>query len=183
MKRISFTISLFFSILTAFAAEISGTLPVIYINIDGGAEVTTKETYLSATYYVDPMGVAGVEAIGSVDVQLPLQIKGRGNYSWTGFDKKPYKLKLAQKTALLGMNKSKQFVLLAHADDNKGFLRNAVGLQLSRMIGLQWTPRDVPCELVINGSYRGLYFLTENIKIDKARVNITEQEDNALENV
>ena len=43
MKRISFTISLFFSILTAFAAEISGTLPVIYINIDGGAEVTTKE--------------------------------------------------------------------------------------------------------------------------------------------
>ena len=183
MKRISFTISLFFSILTAFAAEISGTLPVIYINIDGGAEVTTKETYLSATYYVDPMGIVGVEAIGSVDAQLPLQIKGRGNYTWTGFEKKPYKLKLAQKTALLGMNKSKQFVLLAHADDNKGFLRNAVGLELSRMIGLQWTPGDVPCELVINGSYRGLYFLTENIKIDKARVNITEQEDNATENV
>lgn len=183
MKRFLFSGLFLFSVLAIFAVDVSGTLPVIYINIDGGAEVTSKNTYLSATYYVDPMGVAGVEAIGSVDAQLPLQIKGRGNYTWTGFDKKPYKIKLDRKTALMGMNKSKQFVLLAHADDNKGFLRNAVGLQLSRMIGLQWTPGDVPCELVINGSYRGLYFLTENIKIDKARVNITEQEDNATENV
>jgi hypothetical protein len=33
-------------------------------------------------------------------------------------------------------------------------------------------------ELVLNGDYKGLYFLTEHIRVDKDRVNIVEQEDN-----
>ncbi len=183
MKRFALTIVTILSIFAAFSANVSGTLPVIYINTEGGQAISSKENYVKGTYYVDPKGVDGIEAIGSEEAPLPLQIKGRGNYTWTGFNKKPYKLKLDSKAALMGMNKSKQFVLLAHADDNKGFMRNAVGFQLSRLIGLQWTPGDVPCELVLNGSYEGLYFLTENIKIAKDRVNITEQADNSTTDV
>lgn len=160
------------------AATPSGTLPVLYINTENAAPVTSKETYVTGTYYLDPMGKDGVQAFGSKDAPLPLQIKGRGNYTWTGFEKKPYRLKLDAKAELLGFRKSKHFGLLAHADDNKGFLRNAVGFKLSELIGLDWTPGQQPVEVVLNGDYIGLYFLTELIRVDKDRVNIVEQPDN-----
>ena len=156
---------------TAFAASPSGTLPILYINTEGGAAITSKEYYLNATYYLDPKST-GVKAIGSADAPLTMEIKGRGNYTWKDFDKKPYRLKLSDKQALLGLDKSKHWALLAHADDNNGFLRNAVGFQLSRLIGMPWTPADAPVEVVLNGDYIGLYFLTETIRVDKKRVNI-----------
>jgi hypothetical protein len=153
----------------------------MYINTANSASITSKETYIDATYYLDPAGHSDVEAIGSKDNQLAMQIRGRGNYTWTGFDKKPYRIKLDKKAALLGMKKSKHFALLAHADDNRGFMRNAVGLQLSRLIGMNWTPDDKPVEVVLNGKYIGLYFLTETIRVDSDRVNIVEQADNATD--
>ena len=161
----------------------SGTLPVMFINTEGNVPVTEKETYLNATWYIDPMGLPGVEGLGSAQEPLSTQIKGRGNYTWTGFEKKPYRLKFTEKAAPLGMPKSKHFVLLAHADDSDGFMRNESGLTLSRMLGMPWTPESRPVELVLNGDYRGLYFLTQNIRVDKDRVNITEQEDLATTDV
>ena len=155
----------------------SGTLPVMFINTENNEPVTSKETYLAGTYYLDPMGVEGVNAFGSKEKPLALQIKGRGNYTWSGFDKKPYRLKLDKKADLLGMAKSKHFGLLAHADDELGFLRNTIGFEISRRLGMKWTPGQQPVEVVLNGDYIGLYLLTELIRVDATRVNITEQED------
>ena len=157
--------------------EPSGTLPVIYINTAGSEAVTSTEEYLTAALYVDANGVEGFEDLGSADAPLDLQIKGRGNYTWKSFDKKPYRLKLAAKAPLLGMKKNKHFALLAHADDDLAFLRNTVGFEVSRRLGLEYTPAQQPCELVLNGEYRGLYMLTEHIRVGADRVNITEQDD------
>ena len=167
------------------AATYSGTLPVLYIQTENKEPITSKDFYLNATYYLDAIGIEGYESIGSASAPLTMEIKGRGNYSWTGFDKKPYRIKLADKQPLLGMKKSKHFALLAHADDSndrKGFMRNAVGFELSRMIGLTYTPDARPLEVVLNGDYIGLYFLTEHIRVDKDRVNIVEQEDEETDN-
>ena len=90
----------------------SGTLPVLYINAE--EEVASKETYVKGTYYIDDLGLEGYSSLGSADNPLPLQIKGRGNYTWTGFEKKPYRLKFDSKQTPLGMKKSKHFALLAH---------------------------------------------------------------------
>ncbi|MDD6007519.1 MAG: hypothetical protein PUC21_09485, partial [Bacteroidales bacterium] len=106
---------LLITIATAGAADWSGTLPVMYINTIGGMPITSKETYVKATYYVDALGIDGYKNVASASLPDTMQIRGRGNYTWTGFDKKPYRIKLDNKTALLGMNKSKHFVLLAHA--------------------------------------------------------------------
>lgn len=76
------------------------------------------------------------------------------------------------------MNKSKHFALLAHADDDMGFLRNTVGFELSRMLKLAYTPEQRPVELVLNAQYLGLYMMTDQIRIGKNRVNIVEQMDN-----
>lgn len=180
MKRLYLILSLLIAV-TAQAATYSGTLPVMFINTEGNTPITSKEDYLKATYYIDPMGVEGIQAIGSAEAPLTMQIRGRGNWTWSGFDKKPYRLKLDDKQPLLGMKKNKHFALLAHADDNVAFMRNIVGLQLSRLIGLPWTPADAPVEVVLNGDYIGLYFLTELVRVDKDRVNIVEQPDNATD--
>ena len=155
-----------------------GTLPVLHIETEGKKEITSKEEYLNGTYYLDPMGASDVEAIGSEEAPLSLKIKGRGNYTWSAFDKKPYRLKLANEQPLMGLTKNKHFALMAHADDDKGFMRNTLGFYFSEQIGMAWTPKAKPVELVLNGDYKGLYFLTEHIRVDKDRVNIEEQEDN-----
>ena len=180
MKRIFTTTLLLCLMSIAYAVSPSGTLPVMYITTENNTPVTSKDTYLNATYYLDAKGIAGYENIGSASAPLNMEIKGRGNYSWTGFNKKPYRIKLADKQPLLGMIKSKHFTLLAHADDakdKKGYMRNAAGFELSKMLGIAWTPDAKPLELVMNGDYIGLYFLTEHIRVDKDRVNIVEQED------
>lgn len=163
--------------------EWSGTLPVLFINTDGGLPVDSKEEYRKGSYYLDPMGVEGVEALGSKEEPLALQIKGRGNYTWVGFDKKPYRLKFDQKAAIMGLKKSKHFALLANADDNLGFMRNPMGFALSRKLNLPWTPETKPLEVVLNGDYIGLYWLTETIRVDKDRVNVVEQLDLATTDV
>ena len=185
MKTKLFLVVFLLSCIELNAATYSGTLPVLYIQTENNTPITSKEDYLQATYYLDAMGIDGYESIGSASAPLTMEIKGRGNYSWTGFDKKPYRIKLADKQPLLGIKKSKHFALLAHADDSndrKGFMRNAVGFELSRMIGMTYTPDARPLEVVLNGDYIGLYFLTEHIRVDKDRVNIVEQEDEETDN-
>ncbi len=180
MKRILFFFLFACMLLVAQAASLSGTLPVLYIQTENNAPIVSKDDYIHATYYLDNKGLSDYQSIGSKSAPLTMEIKGRGNYSWTGFDKKPYRIKLADKQPLLGMNKSKHFALLAHADDSndrKGFMRNAVGFELSKLIGMTYTPEAKPLEVVLNGDYIGLYFLTEHIRVDKDRVNIVEQED------
>lgn len=179
MKRTLFFFLFASMLLGAQAVSPSGTLPVLYIQTEDNDPIVSKDDYINATYYLDK-GLSDYQSIGSKSEPLTMEIKGRGNYSWTGFDKKPYRIKLAEKQPLLGMNKSKHFALLAHADDSndrKGFMRNAVGFELSKLIGMTYTPEAKPLEVVLNGDYIGLYFLTEHIRVDKDRVNIVEQED------
>ena len=81
------------------------------------------------------------------------------------------------------MEKSKHFALLAHADDSAAGLRNAVGFSASQAMDLPWTPATAPLEVVLNGDYIGIYWLTETIRVDTDRVNVVEQEDNATTDV
>lgn len=177
--------------------NISGTLPVLYINVYTDEshsrlndEVTDynlphKDYFTEAEYWLDVdncewMKAQGAESIGSEQEPLPLQIKARGNWTRIGFSKKPFKIKLDKKQNMLGLTpeKSKHYALLAHADDNFGYLRNFTTFKLGEKIGLPWTPAIQPVELVINGDYRGLYFLTESVRVGDGRILIQEQDDN-----
>ncbi|MDE6682999.1 MAG: CotH kinase family protein, partial [Muribaculaceae bacterium] len=174
---------------------LSGTLPVLYINVYDEAgnlnnEIISKDlahkNYFTGNYWLDTNGcewleALGAQSIGSKEEPLPLEIKARGNYTRKAFSKKPFKLKLGKKQSLLGLTKSKHFVILAHADDIYGYMRNFTGFNLGKRIGLPWTPWQQPVEVVINGDYRGLYFLTESIRVDADRVNIQELDDNVTD--
>lgn len=157
----------------------SGRLPVLYINTEGGEPITgkEKEDYLHADWWLDNMGDRNYEPIGSPDAPMGMLIKGRGNSTWERFDKKSYRLKLDTKQPLMGMQPNRHYCLLAHADDQLAKLKNTVGFELSRRIGLAYTPAQEPVEVVLNGQYQGLYFITEKPRVGKHRIAITEQAD------
>lgn len=155
----------------------SATVPVFYLDTEGGAEIVSKEEYLSGNLYIDALNNPGYSSVGSATSPVVTEVKGRGNWTWRGFDKKPYRIKMEKKASLLNMTTDKSYTLLAHADDNYGFLRNTAGFALSRYFDLRYTPTQEPVELFLNGEYRGLYFLTDHIKVSTNRVKITEQDD------
>lgn len=164
--------------LDSFDLTPSGSLPVLYINTEDSQPVTAKQPYLAATYYLDPMGHDDIEPIGSAAKPLDLQIKGRGNATWNKYYKKPYRVKFDKKAAILGMKKSKHFVLLPHADMFQPYVFDEVGFEVARHLNMPWTPSQRPVELMLNDEYQGIYWVCEKIRVDEDRVNIVEQKDN-----
>ena len=157
--------------------SISGTLPVVYINTKNKQTVNDTETQIPMTLYIDSV-IPDYHPLGSAQAPIAGTIKGRGNWTWNGFDKKPYKIKFDVKQKVLGMPNNRHWCLMASADDYLGFLKMPAGFMVSKALGLRWTPRTRPVELVLNGKYMGLYFLTEHVRIASNRVHIHEQADN-----
>lgn len=148
--------------------------PVIIITLpDGVDDITTKEWLLDNGY-----DYARADIIDTADngkkTEISLDIKGRGNSSW-GMDKKSYSIKLEKKNNLLNIaaGKHKNYALIANYAD-KTLLRNQLAYYMGREIfsNMEWNPHTKQVNLIINGTYRGLYMLTERIKINKNIVNI-----------
>lgn len=111
---------------------------------------------------------------GEFNIDLDkVQLRGRGNSTW-GYPKKPYAIKLDSRTKIMGMPKHKRWVLLANWLD-KTVMRNALAFEVARTLGgMAWTPSGTWVDVVLNGQYIGNYYLCEQIRIDKNRVNIDE---------
>lgn len=151
---------------------VSGTLPVLYVNTEGGVPILDKVTDIPAGLWIEiPEKCSSKEfELGSVESPVALEIRGRGNSSWLQ-DKKPYKIKFEKKTEILGMPKHKHFALLPAQ------VSPVLGMELARQVGLGWAPRCEQVEFVLNDEYLGIYSLFESVKIDSNRLDIFEQED------
>lgn len=107
------------------------------------------------------------------------QIKGRGNTTWY-LDKKPYQIKLEEKSDLLQTgnedNANKTWVLLANAADAT-LLHNTVAYEFAQSLGLSIAPEGEPVDLYYDGEYRGSYLLSEKVEINDGRVDIHKLED------
>ena len=145
----------------------TGTLPVMHIETQNHQSIVSKTEYIPGTYFIVDNTTPDMN-IGTETSPLALEIRGRGHSSWKGL-KKPYKIKLADKMPLLGMNKHKHWALL------KFYEPTVAGMQLGRIMGMDWTPTTKPVEVVLNGVYLGIYLLTETNRISKNRLNIYEQ--------
>lgn len=111
---------------------------------------------------------------GTEDLELEY-IRGRGHTTWLE-NKKPYKFKLKKSADLLGMGSNKHWVLLANAKDET-LLRNRIVYHIARMLGLAYTPKMLPVDVVMNDKYIGSYYLCEPVRVGKSRVNIDELTD------
>lgn len=147
--------------------------PLVSICTDGGKPVDSRDVWIEATLTLDP------QQSECEPLSCAIEIKGRGHNSWKA-DKKPYAVKLKEKSAVMGMPAHKRWVLLANAHD-RTLLRNRTAYEIGRRTQLAWTPANRFVEVMLNGKYLGSYLLCEQIKVNKNRVNITEMESGDIE--
>jgi len=149
-------------------------LPTLRIATKNAAPVVSKEDYVDATFTLaNPAGSPKVATLNG-------KIRGRGNTTWLQ-DKKPYKVQFTNDASyaalpdFLGMKKSRNWALLAdHLD--RTLMRNKLVTTLGNSSlfadGLKWTPSGQHLEVWLNGDYVGVYLLSEDIRIDSARLAI-----------
>ena len=97
----------------------------------------------------------------------------RGNAS-IDFPKKPYRIKFDKKQHVLDAPaKAKKWTLINNYGD-KTLMRNLLAFELSKRLGMPYTPYGTAVDVLLNGEYKGCYQLCDQIQIHKNRVNITE---------
>ena len=146
-------------------------LPMVVINTEGAQDIVSKENEITSTVYI--ISENGTSLL--TDTQTG--VRGRGNASWT-FPKKPYRLKFSSKCSPLDAPaKAKKWTLINNYGD-KTLMRNLLAFELSRRVGLSYTPFSHPVDVILNGEYKGCYQLCDQIEVNKNRVAVTEMEDN-----
>lgn len=148
-------------------------IPAIFIDTDSGScdQINNnKEVRESGMITV-------LDADGTVDLRQPLEyIKGRGNTSFTEFEKKSYQIKLEKSAPFLGMDLDKKWILIANSCDST-LLRNALARNLANHLGLAQSKEGAFADLYLNGEYVGNYYIVEKIEIGKNRLSITDLEE------
>ncbi len=105
---------------------------------------------------------------------IGIEIRGASS---TGYPQKSYNIETrndlgeSRNVRLLDMPSENDWALISPYND-KTLVRNALTYQLFRSMGY-YAPRTQYCEVYLNGAYQGIYILTEKIKRDDERVDIT----------
>jgi hypothetical protein len=149
-------------------------VPSVFIETENRRAITSKEQYMNCTLIL---------VDGSTTTRYEnTQIRGRGNSSWWCSDKKPYRIKFAQKERFLGDDfaNAKNWTLLANHGD-KTMIRNALTYDLGRFMGMAFCPAARFVDLYLNGDYRGTYQISDHVQVHKHRINISEDDGWLLE--
>lgn len=114
------------------------------------------------------------DSILAYNGKISIEIRGSTSQS---FPKKQYGFETQNNdgsnnnVSLLGLPNENDWILSAPYSD-KSLIRNILAYKLSERLG-HYAPRTRLCELVLNGEYLGVYVLTEKIKTDNNRLNIS----------
>ncbi|MBQ9430802.1 MAG: CotH kinase family protein [Kiritimatiellae bacterium] len=143
-------------------------LPVFYIDTEGSATPTVKKVEHTASFFVQGNDEWKHQYNGTGVVKV------RGNTTAT-YPKKPYKVKLDEKTNMFGMGKNKHWVLLANYNDIAQ-MRNKLAYDFANAIGsLGMDSTWVQC--VLNGEFVGTYQFSEHVRVGSNRVDIFDWEE------
>lgn len=178
----------------------SSNLPIVVITTD--IDPGTNEPYVipdepkvpatmkliyrpdgSRNYVSDLSNTSFLNYEGKIGIEL------RGSSSQT-LDKKPYGLTTLQNdnesnnnVSLLGMPEENDWVLNSLAFD-PSMIRDYLSYTIASNMG-NYAPRVRYVEVIVNDDYKGVYILTEKLKIDEERINIEKlaSSDNTFPNI
>lgn len=152
----------------------------IFIETQSGDPILSKVNYMDATIRIEG---AGEEKF---NITAETQIRGRGNSSFSSSasqdsynSKNSYRLKLAEKTNLLGVGKAenRDWVLQANKFDASN-LRNYFVWNLANQLGtFPFVPNCTWVNLYINGDYRGVYMVTDHVEAAEDRVEVDDSSE------
>jgi len=112
--------------------------------------------------FTDYDGTIGIEIRGSSSQMFPKKQYAVETWTDAGAD---------TSVSILGLPPEEDWVLYAPYSD-KSLLRNVLAYKFSRELGW-YAPRTLLVELYLNEQYKGIYVLTEKIKRDRHRVDIS----------
>ena len=151
-------------------------LPLVIINTRGG--VILSDPKITADFSVINNGIGkrnkSSDVANEYNGKIGIELRGQSSQ---GQPLKSYDLELRDAaglelpTPLLGMPPESDWVLYAPYMD-KTMMRNFLAYTLTREMG-RWASRQKYVELILNNEYQGIYLLTEKIKRDSSRVNIS----------
>ena len=138
-------------------------LPTVVIHTLYDRTISSKTEYVPSNLHI-------ISGNGKVILSTSnTGIRGRGNASW-GFPKKPYKIKFADKHNVLGSPaKDRRWTLISNYGD-KTLMRNILAFEVSRRVGMAYTPFCTPVDVVLNGEYQGCYQLCDQVEVGTERV-------------
>ena len=165
-------------------------LPIVFLRVDGQQidrenRITARMKIISnadGVNYGDTLAHPGQTA----DYDGYIALKYRGNSSFTNSDKKPYAIRpldkpleeggKKQKAAIMGMPADNDWALLAPYAD-KSMIRDALSFTLARPY-FDFVPHMRHCELILDGTYYGVYIMSERVTAGKNRLNLKDPGDN-----
>ena len=133
--------------------KIDGTMGIIY---NGENQLNQLSDPYNEFY-----GQIAIEKRGSSSNSFPMKSYG---LETRGPDSVNYNV------SLFDWPSDNDWILYAPYTD-KSLIRNVLTYDLGRQMG-QYAPRTKLCEVILNGSYIGVYVLMERIKINPGRVNV-----------
>ena len=124
-----------------------------------------------------------LEMSGAYDFEpAPARIRGRGNSTWHAMGSKlPYRIRFDQPQAMFGSDViARDWVLLANAMDYSLMRDYAAHILGELAPSMDFSPFGHFLHLYMNGEYRGVYMLTDQIQVHDGRVELNAHQDPAL---
>jgi len=156
----------------------SSNLPIMLIETEGNAEIP-DDPKIDAQMKLIANGIGETNSINDIanEYNGKIGIEIRGSSSAALFPKKGFGFETRESddsnnnVSLLGMPTENDWVLHGPYSD-KTLIRNALAYLIAAEL-MDYAPRVRHIELVLNDEYRGVYLLTEKIKRDKDRVDVS----------
>jgi len=140
-------------------------LPDVIIHTTNAAEILNREDYVRGT-------ISFISENGTKIHTDNLDIRGRGNASWSMFPKKPYRIKLDHKSRVLGLPANERSWTLINNYGDKTLMRNLLAFDLSQRLQMSYTPAGVPVNVYLNGEFKGCYQLCDHVEVATNRVEV-----------
>ncbi len=164
----------------------STNLPIVWIEVNGDSIMRDKRiggrmkiiwNGEGRINYADTVAHPGQR----IDYEGYIAVRHRGNSTYNVSRKKPYSFRTLaeplkrgsaqkQKVSLLGMGKDNNWALLAPRADRSLF-RDVLTFELARP-WMEFVPQGRHCELILDGTYYGVFILTEVVSKGKHRLDL-----------
>lgn len=156
----------------------SENIPSLFIQTDMG-----DMEYLDADKaHWDSGRIRVASELGETEYDGGLECIGaRGNSTmWCG--KKSYRITLEEQRQICGMDAGKRWNLLALFYEHDK-IHSKMVYDMARFLEMEYAPDTRWVNLYCNGTYKGLYLLTETVKVGENRLEIHDlEEDNVIAN-
>lgn len=147
-------------------------LPLVNIHVKDAVEPKDKVNDLDADIMI-------ISDEGKTIMEQPGTTRLRGNASMD-FPKKPYRIKFEKKQNVLDAPaKAKKWTLISNYGD-KTLMRNLLAFDISKRVGLEYTPYGRLVDVIFNGEYKGTYQLCDQVEVNKNRVNVEEMDEKCV---